>query len=286
MINYKGDLLPKNTLYLDSVNRGFSHGDVLCFYFRALNGKIMFLESHYFQLMASMRQLRMEVSMDFTMEFLEQQSLYLTNACGLTQTPSRIKFSVFRESWEDTWKNRSDIGYIIEAEPLSSAKYNHFQNMRYRADLFKDHLVYKDSLSSLTLNALMIPTLASIYKNENGLQTCILLNNEREVCDSLDGTLYVRFGSTIITPDDKSGCKHSVLRTQFNKFLNESVNFNLETRAVSPFDLPKADELFSLGELSEFRSISHYKKTSYSYESASQLAQKFHDWIVSRENIS
>jgi branched-chain amino acid aminotransferase len=286
MINFKGDLLPNNSLYFDSGNRGFSDGDVLSFYFRAVNGKLIFLESHYFELMASMRQLRMEVPMDFTMEFLEQQILYLTNACGLSQSPCRIKFSVFRESWEDSWKSSSGIGYIIEAEALSSVMYNHFHNLPYRSDLFKDHLVFKDSLSALPLNYMIIRTLASIYKNENGLQTCILLNNDREVCDSLDGTLYVRFGNTIITPDDKSGCKHTVLRTQFNKFLKESVNYNLETRPVSPFDLPKADELFSLGELSEFRSISDYKKTSYPYESASQLAQNFYDWIVSRENIS
>jgi branched-chain amino acid aminotransferase len=37
--------------------------------------KIFFWEDHYFRLMASMRIMRMDIPMDFTMEFLEAQIL-------------------------------------------------------------------------------------------------------------------------------------------------------------------------------------------------------------------
>ncbi len=40
-----------------------------------MNGKILFWEDHYFRLMASMRIMRMEIPMNFTMEFLEAQIL-------------------------------------------------------------------------------------------------------------------------------------------------------------------------------------------------------------------
>lgn len=58
-------------------NRGFLYGDAVFETLKIVNGKILFLEDHYFRLMASMRILRMEIPMDFTMEFLKTKYLLL-----------------------------------------------------------------------------------------------------------------------------------------------------------------------------------------------------------------
>lgn len=279
MINFNGDLLPKNALYLNAGNRGFSHGDVISVYFRWVNGRIVFLEVHYFFLMAALRQMRMDVPMHFTMEFLEQQAGYLAAACGFSDAPVRFKFSVFRRQSDKNGVNHGSIGYVLEAVKLSTVNYIHHRDTPFRSDLFKDHFIYNDSLTALPLNNLVISELASIYAMENGLQTCILLNNQKEVCESLEGTLFIRFGNTILAPNDNSGCKHSVLRSQFLKFIQKDAQYTLEMRPISPFELPQADELFALGELGEFRSITDYKKTSYTSEAAQYLSENFNDWI-------
>ena len=70
MINFNGTLLEENTV-LSTENRGYAYGDALFETIKTSGGKILFWEDHYFRLMASMRIMRMEIPMNFTMEFLE-----------------------------------------------------------------------------------------------------------------------------------------------------------------------------------------------------------------------
>ena len=70
MINFNGTLLENNTI-LSTENRGYAYGDALFETIKVVHGKILFWEDHYFRLMASMRIMRMEIPMNFTMEYLE-----------------------------------------------------------------------------------------------------------------------------------------------------------------------------------------------------------------------
>ena len=54
MVNFNGNLLSKNTFYLNHENRGLRYGDALFESIRVVNGKIFFWEDHYLRLMASM----------------------------------------------------------------------------------------------------------------------------------------------------------------------------------------------------------------------------------------
>ena len=72
MINFNGTLLENNTI-LTTQNRGYAYGDALFETIKVVSGKILFWEDHYFRLMASMRIMRMEIPMNFTMEFLEEE---------------------------------------------------------------------------------------------------------------------------------------------------------------------------------------------------------------------
>jgi branched-chain amino acid aminotransferase len=58
-------------------SRGFLFGDSIFETIKVLDNKVLFLEDHYFRLMASMRICRMEIPMNFTMEYFESQILNL-----------------------------------------------------------------------------------------------------------------------------------------------------------------------------------------------------------------
>ena len=45
-----------------------------------MDNKVLFLEDHYFRLMASMRICRMEIPMNFTMEYFESQIVTLISS--------------------------------------------------------------------------------------------------------------------------------------------------------------------------------------------------------------
>ncbi|MBQ0741496.1 aminotransferase class IV, partial [Aquimarina celericrescens] len=77
---------------------GLRFGDSLFETIRVVNNKIYFWEDHYLRLMASMRILRVEIPMIFTMEHLEDQILKTTESNSLRNSPVRISLTVFRNN--------------------------------------------------------------------------------------------------------------------------------------------------------------------------------------------
>ena len=73
MVNFNGHLVSSNNSKLTTENRGYKYGDALFETLKVVNGKLFFWEDHYFRLMASMRIMRMDIPMNFTMEFLESE---------------------------------------------------------------------------------------------------------------------------------------------------------------------------------------------------------------------
>ena len=70
MVNFNGKLIVSGSDFINHNNRGLRYGDALFETIRTVNGTIFFWEEHYLRLMASMRILRMEIPMHFTMEIL------------------------------------------------------------------------------------------------------------------------------------------------------------------------------------------------------------------------
>lgn len=125
MINFNGELLENNALFLNEENRGLRYGDSLFESIRVVNGKIYFWEDHYLRLMASMRILRMEIPMNFTMEYLEEQILETIEASQLQNSAVRIRITVYRDNGGLYLPTTNNISYIIEAKALENPFYVH-----------------------------------------------------------------------------------------------------------------------------------------------------------------
>src|SRR5690606_20994745 len=123
MINYNGNLLPKDTFFLNHENRGLRYGDALFETLRIIHGKIVFWEDHYLRLMASMRILRMKISMEFTMEFLSDQLIRVVSENRLENSTARTRITVFRKDGVLYLPTSNDISYIIETAPLENFFY-------------------------------------------------------------------------------------------------------------------------------------------------------------------
>ena len=89
MINYNGLIVENSGIQIQE-NRGFLYGDAVFETLKVLDNKILFLEDHYFRLMASTRILRMDLPMNFTMEYFETQVL------ELLKTKSRLSWASCR----------------------------------------------------------------------------------------------------------------------------------------------------------------------------------------------
>lgn len=273
MLNFNGKLLENNSQYLTKDNRGLRYGDSLFETIRVVNGTIYFWEDHYLRLMASMRILRMEIPMSFTMEFLENQIHEVITANNLQDSAARIRFTVFRKNGGLYLPFTNDISYIIEASKLDATFFAYDEGSCV-VELFKDHYINSGLLSTVKSNNRLINVLGSIYAEENGFDNCLLLNNEKQVVEALNGNIFLVKGSVIKTPDIKSGCINGIIRKKLIGILEKLENYTLEIAPISPFELQKADELFITNSIVGIKSITNYRKKEFGYIVAKDLLGK------------
>mgnify|MGYP000698790198 CR=1 FL=1 len=273
MVNFNGEILPKSSTFLNHENRGLRYGDALFETIRVVNQKIYFWEDHYLRLMASMRMLRMEIPMNFTMEFLEEQILKTIGANKWEQQALRIRITVFRDNGGVYLPEKNTISYTIEAAQLENVFYT-FSQASYEVELFKDYYVSPDILSTLKTNNKIINVLGSIYASENKYDNCLLLNNAKQVVEALNGNVFLVSGKTIKTPPKNNGCLNGILRKKLIEIVVKLDDYELLEAPISPFELQKADEMFITNAIVGIQSVTKYRKKEYGSEIAKDLIGK------------
>jgi branched-chain amino acid aminotransferase len=270
MVNNNGTIQQEATFSL-ATNRGFLFGDSVFETVRTLNKKVLFLEDHYFRLMASMRICRMEIPMHFTMEYFESQILNLilhSNAPA-----NRVRFSVFRIGDGFYMPTTNDVEFLVTFQPLENEVY-FFNEANYEVELFKDAYVTKQLLSTLKTNNKMIQITGSIFAKENGYQNCLLLNDEKNVVEALQGNVFMKMGNQLLTPPISDGCLNGIMRKQVLALAQKVEGLQVIEKSISPFDLQKADELFITNVIQGIQPITKYRKKTYENGLAKELQVK------------
>jgi branched-chain amino acid aminotransferase len=259
-------------------NRGFLYGDAVFETVKIVNGKILFLEDHYFRLMASMRILRMEIPMNFTMEFFEDQVLTTVANNGFSES-ARARITVYRNDGGYYLPTTNTISFLIHATALENQAYI-WESKSCEVDLYKDFYVAKQLLSTLKTTNKVLHVTASIYADENDLDNCILLNESKNVVEVLQGNIFMVKGNTLITPPISEGCCNGILRKQLLLLAKKIEGLEVIEEVISPFDLQKADELFYTNVIKGIQSITKYRKKEFGTTLASELVQKLNEMIA------
>lgn len=273
MINFNGTLQDNSSNLLSIDNRGYAYGDALFETIKVLNGKILFWEDHYFRLMASMRILRMEIPMNFTMEFLQDEIIKTLEANNETGNSVRVKLLVNRVVGGKYLPVSNNIDYIITTEVLPTDLYQ-ITDSSYIIDLYKDFFIAPGLLSTLKTNNKITNVLGSIYAKENGFDNCLLLNTNKNIIEALNGNIFVVKDNVIKTPPLEDGCLKGIMRKQVIELLKANDEFEFVEDSVSPFELQKADELFITNVIVGILPITNYRKKEFSSEVSKSLLQK------------
>ncbi|GAA4301141.1 aminotransferase class IV [Aestuariibaculum suncheonense] len=272
MTNYNGNILAETNI-LSIQNRGYAYGDALFETIKASHGKLLFWEDHYFRLMASMRIMRMEIPMNFTMEFLEEQIMNTLQANDLNEASARVKLTVHRNEGGLYLPQTNAVGFNISVKPLENDFYE-LNDGFYEVDLFKDYYVSPSLLSTLKTNNKALHVVGSIYANENNLNNCLILNTDKHVVEALSGNVFLVKGNTIKTPPLSDGCLKGVMRKQIIEVVNTLEGYELLEASISPFELQKSDEIFITNVISGIIPVTKYRKKSFSNEVAKTILQK------------
>ena len=274
MVNSNGFLV-ENIEIFGASNRGFSYGDAVFETMRIRNGSVLFLEDHYFRLMATMRIVRMEIPMNFTMEYFEAQ-IQLTVEANHCQNAARVRVTVYRNDGGYYLPDTNTVGFIVQAISLDLEEYV-IQNLPYEVDLYKDFHIAKHLLSTLKTTNKMIHITGSVFAKENDLQNCLILNEEKNVVEALQGNIFMLMGKTLITPPISDGCLNGVMRKNLLEIAKVMEQLEVLEKSISPFDLQKADELFITNVIQGIQPITKYRKKEYITDLANVLVQKMNN---------
>lgn len=266
MINFNGDIIPSDQPIFNNDNRGFKYGDGIFETLKIADSKIIFFEDHYFRLMASMRMLRMEIPTSFTLEFLRDEIIKTTSVNNLRES-ARIRFSVFRKDGGFYTPNSNKINFVIETQKLK--KHN---SENYKVDLFKDYTLNSGLLSTIKITNRMLNVVASIYADENDLNTCLLINEKKNVVEAIHGNIFLVFNKVLVTPPISEGCIKGIVRKKIIEIIKKHPELNIEEREVSPFEIIKADELFISNSIIDIQAVSQYRKKKFATTIANQVS--------------
>lgn len=271
MINFNGTLSPVSENLLAN-NRAFLFGDGVFETIKILDNKILFLEDHYFRLMSAMRIIRMEIPMNFTLEYFEKQIL-ITAQDSKCLDSGRIRLTIYRSDGGYYLPKTNTVGFLIQAEILENRSYS-FDDLPYEVDLYKDFYVTKQLLSSVKTTNKILNITASIFASENGLQNCLLLNDSKNVVEAVQGNIFMLTDHQLITPPISDGCINGVMRKQILNLAKKIENLEVREESISPFDLQLADELFITNVIKGILPIKKYRKKEFRTNVATDLLLK------------
>lgn len=112
---------------------------------------------------------------------------------------------------------------------------------------------------------------ASVFAKEYDYDTCVLVNEKKQVVEAINGNIFLVAGSTIATPPLSEGCMNGIIRNKLIEIVAKSSEFKLEERPISPFELKKTDEVFITNSIIDIQSVSNYRKKVYTSTVADQL---------------
>lgn len=282
MINFNGTLLESDQITPDLHNRGLHYGDALFETMKVIGRRILFAEAHYFRLMASMRLMRMEIPMHWTPEFF-QSEISKTLKGRDSNHAYRVKLIVWRD-WGGRYTPTSDgVSFSVFVERLPAIHY-HLNQQKFTVDLYKDHFVNNGMLQQLKTNNKLINVLAGIYADENDYDSCLLLNNRKQVAEGLSGNLFLVKDYKIKTPPLQDGCLKGIMRGVILEILAKHPDYVLSQESISPFELQKADELFLTNVINGIQPISQYRKKQFDRKVCEELTVKLNEYAAIRPN--
>jgi len=273
MVNNNGNILQDADATLSVNNRGFNYGDAVFETIKVSHSKILFWEDHYFRLMASMRILRMEIPMSFTLEYLESEILKLIESNNQLQQTLRIKLVIYRQSDGLYTPNSNDVSFFITSKVLNS-DFHELNEKTYRVDLYKDHYISPSLLSTIKSNNRLINVIGGIYAKENSLDNCLILNTEKQIVEALNSNVFLVKGNIIKTPPLNDGCIKGVMRKQIIEIIKLIPEYSITEESISPFELQQADELFLTNVITGIQPITNYRKKQFTIDFSKNILAK------------
>jgi len=200
-------------------------------------------EECYFFLMASMRKMRMNIPLTYTLEFF--QNLFNEKVIQEKEIKNGIiNFLVYRNS-DGAILSKSTISYFFEVNEMDDVLA--VNDRLLELDLIKEINVNNNLLSNIRVHC-PENIYAGIYAEENDLDDVILLNPNKRIARSTSGNLLFLEGKVIKVPKHSEGAYISPLLENFVTFLHKNNLADIQEHEIIAFESQKAEEILMISD--------------------------------------
>ena len=271
MVNINGQIYANDDAFISIFNTSLVSGDLIFENIIVTRNKVLFYEDHYFNLLSSMRILKIKIPMSFTPEFLEKQLLSLYAKSGFVDDNILMRILVCNNVASKV--NPTTVKYYIYDVRQINYSTSNFE--KYTLDVFKDYFKNTGLLSNLTTNNQLIKRIGLRYCEENDFNDCVILNNSKTISETLKGNIFMVMNDKIITPPLKDGSNNNVIRTKIIELINNDLEgFDVIEKSLSVFDIQKSDELFISNINFGIQPVRKFRKKVFTDEITSLIMNK------------
>lgn len=264
----------KNTYFtsdeLELKNRAFLSGDAVKVSFFIRNSKLIMDEECYFFLMASMRKMRMNIPLSYTLEFF--QNLFNAKVIeGEGVQNGIINFLVFRNS-DGAILSKSSVSYYFEVDEMDDVLSIHQRPLEL--DLIKEINVNNNLLSNIRVHC-PENIYGGIYAQENDLDDVILLNPNKRIARSTSGNLLFLEGDVIKIPKQSEGAYISPLLENFVTFLHKNNLADAQEHEIIAFESQKAEEILLISDEKGIFSVKKIRNKTFENARFTELVESW-----------
>lgn len=240
-------------------NNAFLFGDAVKAYFFVKNSQLIMAEESYFFLMASMRKMRMNIPLSFTLEFFSD--IFIKAILENQVKDAVIEILAYRNR-DEVLSAKTTVHFYYEIKQK-----NDVLNIteKYELDLIKEISVNNNLLSNIKVHS-PENIYAEIYAKENDLDDVIFLNPNKRIARTIFGNLLLLEENTIKIPKQTEGAYISPLMENFVTFVHKNNLASILEVELSPFETQKAEEILMISDDKGIFTISKIRNKEFGNE--------------------
>ena len=254
--------------HLQVINRAFLYGDAVWVSFFVRNGQLIMAEESYFFLMASMRKMRMNIPLSYTLEFF--QALFEREVLEKGIRNGIIQMMAYRKQEEKPLPKSATAFYfeVEESEDILGIQGD------IELDLIKEINVNANLLSNIRVHSAE-NIYATIYAKENDLDDVILLNPNKKIARSIFGNLLFLQDNAIKIPKQTEGAYISPLMENFVTFVHKNKLADIEEAEIIAFESQKAEEILRISDEKGVHSVSKIRNKTFANNRFTEMVTKW-----------
>jgi branched-chain amino acid aminotransferase len=276
-INHNGNFILGDAPVVTANNRSFRYGDALFETIRIANYNPQFLKEHLQRLFNGMNVLKMEMNPLFNETYIEHAILELAQKNEIT-SDGRVRLTVYRNEGGMYAPSDNKVSFVLEVYPIEEKGYV-LNTKGYNVDLYTEFKKTQNALSSIKSANSAIYVMAGIYKTEQQLDECLLLNDKHHIIEAISSNIFAVKNGVLYTPPIGDGCVDGVMRKKIIE-LAQANKIAVYEISVMQSVLLGADEFFLTNTITGIRWVVAYKQKRYFNDTSKKLIDKLNELII------